>query len=196
MNAQEIFDLARQYGAEHPGITFDLAELLRYTRKVQEMEREPAKSAHDKVYSEVDLADAYQKGWNDAMLRCSIEPHGNGMRQKVRGLLVPQDTPIEIKFRSLKEIKFRSLNINATMTCDMMPNQFEGTVNGVPFYYRARHGHYELTIYPTDESGFVVDEGSSADAGWWHEETAWQRLLRSMNRAYKKGGLIQSRGNT
>ena len=28
MNAQEIFDLARQYGAEHPGITFDLAELL------------------------------------------------------------------------------------------------------------------------------------------------------------------------
>ena len=40
MNAQEIFDLARQYGAEHPGITFDLAELLRYTRKVQEMERE------------------------------------------------------------------------------------------------------------------------------------------------------------
>jgi predicted kinase len=40
MNAQEIFDLARQYGAEHPGITFDLAALLRYTRKVQEMERE------------------------------------------------------------------------------------------------------------------------------------------------------------
>ena len=40
MNAQEIFDLARQYGAEHPGITFDLAALLRYTRKVQAMERE------------------------------------------------------------------------------------------------------------------------------------------------------------
>ena len=40
MNAQEIFDLAREYGAEHPGITFDLAALLRYTRKIQEMERE------------------------------------------------------------------------------------------------------------------------------------------------------------
>ena len=40
MNAQQIFDLAREYGAEHPGITFDLAALLRYTRKVQEMERE------------------------------------------------------------------------------------------------------------------------------------------------------------
>jgi hypothetical protein len=42
MNAQEIFDLAREYGAEHPGITFDLAALLRYTRKIQEMERERA----------------------------------------------------------------------------------------------------------------------------------------------------------
>ena len=72
MNAQEIFDLARQYGAEHPGITFDLAALLRYTRKVQEMERKPA-NAYDKVYSEVDLANAYQKGWNDAMLRCSLD---------------------------------------------------------------------------------------------------------------------------
>ena len=40
MNAQQIFDLARQYGAEHPGITFDLAELLRYTRKVQEIEQD------------------------------------------------------------------------------------------------------------------------------------------------------------
>ena len=72
MNAQEIFDLARQYGAEHPGITFDLAALLRYTRKVQEMERKPA-NAHDKAYSEVDLANAYQKGWDDAMLRRSLD---------------------------------------------------------------------------------------------------------------------------
>jgi hypothetical protein len=37
----------------------------------QEMERKPA-NAHDKVYSEVELADAYQKGWNDAMLRSSL----------------------------------------------------------------------------------------------------------------------------
>jgi len=32
---------------------------------------------HDKVYSEVDLANAYQKGWDDAMLRRSIGPRGN-----------------------------------------------------------------------------------------------------------------------
>jgi len=41
--------------------------------------RSPPKSAHDKVYSEVDLADAYQKGWDDAMLRRAIErAHGIG----------------------------------------------------------------------------------------------------------------------
>jgi hypothetical protein len=40
MNAQQIFELALQYGAEQPGITFDSEALLRYTRKVQEMERE------------------------------------------------------------------------------------------------------------------------------------------------------------
>lgn len=35
-----------------------------------------AKSAHDKMYSEVELANAYRKGWNDAMLRRSLGPHG------------------------------------------------------------------------------------------------------------------------
>ena len=40
MNAQQIFELALQYGAEQPGITFDSEALLRYTRKVQEMEQD------------------------------------------------------------------------------------------------------------------------------------------------------------
>ena len=34
-----------------------------------------AKSVHDKVYSEVELAAAYQQGWNHAMLRRSLGPH-------------------------------------------------------------------------------------------------------------------------
>jgi hypothetical protein len=38
--------------------------------------RERPANAHDKVYSEVDLANAYQKGWDDAMLRRSIGPRG------------------------------------------------------------------------------------------------------------------------
>jgi hypothetical protein len=49
MNAQEIFDLAREYGAEHPGITFDLAALLRYTRKIQEMESEACAKVCDEM---------------------------------------------------------------------------------------------------------------------------------------------------
>ena len=34
--------------------------------------RERPANTHDKVYSEVDLANAYQKGWDDAMLRSSL----------------------------------------------------------------------------------------------------------------------------
>jgi DNA-directed RNA polymerase subunit F len=50
MKAEQIFELALQYGAEQPGITFDSEALLRYTRKVQEMEREAcAKLAEETV---------------------------------------------------------------------------------------------------------------------------------------------------
>ena len=34
-----------------------------------------SKSVHDKAYSEVELAAAYQKGWSDAMLRRRLGPH-------------------------------------------------------------------------------------------------------------------------
>ena len=39
--------------------------------------RERPANAHDKVYSEVDLDNAYQKGWDDAMLRRSIGERNN-----------------------------------------------------------------------------------------------------------------------
>ena len=58
MNAQQIFELALQYGAEQPGITFDSEALLRYTRKVQEMEREACAQVCD-ARSEAD-------GWEGA----------------------------------------------------------------------------------------------------------------------------------
>jgi hypothetical protein len=41
-------------------------------REINEAIRERPANAHDKVYSEVDLANAYQKGWDDAMLRSSL----------------------------------------------------------------------------------------------------------------------------
>jgi hypothetical protein len=43
-----------------------------YLGLVAEAARKPT-NAHDKIYSEVDLANAYQKGWNDAMLRRSLD---------------------------------------------------------------------------------------------------------------------------
>ena len=42
---------------------------------VQEPVAGAAKSVHDKAYSEVELAAAYQKGWSDAMLRRRLGPH-------------------------------------------------------------------------------------------------------------------------
>jgi hypothetical protein len=41
-------------------------------REINEAIRGRPANAHDKVYSEVDLANAYQKGWDDAMLRSSL----------------------------------------------------------------------------------------------------------------------------
>ena len=41
-------------------------------REINTKIRERPANAHDKVYSEVDLANAYQKGWDDAMLRSSL----------------------------------------------------------------------------------------------------------------------------
>jgi len=49
MKAEQIFELALQYGAEQPGITFDSEALLRYTRKVQEMEREACAKVCDNL---------------------------------------------------------------------------------------------------------------------------------------------------
>jgi hypothetical protein len=71
MNAQEIFDLAREYGAEHPGITFDLAALLRYTRKIQEMERE----ACAKVCDVRCVEDGWEGGYAD---ECAAEIRARG----------------------------------------------------------------------------------------------------------------------
>jgi DNA-directed RNA polymerase subunit F len=66
MNAQEIFDLAREYGAEHPGITFDLAALLRYTRKIQEMEREACAKLVEHYRSDWDMAETIRARGQEA----------------------------------------------------------------------------------------------------------------------------------
>jgi hypothetical protein len=52
----------------------------------------------------------------------------------------------------------------------MMPNQIEGTLNGKPFYFRARHGGWTLRVSPEDEE--VIDSGESPSAGWWSQEEA------------------------
>ena len=70
MTREDIIRMARE--AEIPG-SWDLnwfdPYLERFAALVAAHEREECA----KTYSEVDLADVYKKGWDDAMLRNSLE---------------------------------------------------------------------------------------------------------------------------
>ena len=52
----------------------------------------------------------------------------------------------------------------------MMPNQAFGTLNGKPFYFRARHGMWALR--ETNALGDVLANGCHDSAGWWEPEEA------------------------
>lgn len=75
----------------------------------------------------------------------------------------------------------------ATMTSAMMPNQFHGMLDGRPFYFRARHGRYELRLGPeggdfdSAVNGEIVDEAEVKDAGWWEEAHAREHLAESIS---------------
>lgn len=85
--------------------------------------------------------------------------------------------------------KLGNIFIKYQMTCKWMPNQFEGTINGVDFYYRARHRSYELIIFPWTDNEKIIDEGESKHAGWWEIKASKRRLFRSLYRAHSCGML-------
>ena len=64
--------LCESYGPARVLSGEDCAAAIR--TKGQKLEQKA--NVHDKVYSEVELANAYQKGWDDAMLRRSIRARG------------------------------------------------------------------------------------------------------------------------
>lgn len=60
----------------------------------------------------------------------------------------------------------------------MCPTQAEGTMGGNPFYFRARHGHWTLTVVkpgcdavlPDDRDDVVLyQDGDDATQGWMQE---------------------------
>jgi hypothetical protein len=61
-----------------------------------------------------------------------------------------------------------------------MPNQAEGTLNGQPFYFRARHGGWVLRVSPRKQDLWdmscpdtrIVAHGEHAHAGWWENDEA------------------------
>lgn len=64
---------------------------------------------------------------------------------------------------------------NVRETCHGMPNQFDGLIDGKPFYFRARHGSWDLSV-----EGRVVADGEDPEAGWWHGDDAWEALYRAV----------------
>lgn len=89
-------------------------------------------------------------------------------------------------------MKGKSMKIKATITCTMMPNQIEGKIGSIPFYYWARLGSFSLSIWPDTENRQLVDFGDTKTAGWWEKKTMMKRLKRSVNRAKKRGLLHKS----
>lgn len=75
----------------------------------------------------------------------------------------------------------------ATMTCDAMPNQFEGIVAGRAFYFRARWGLWRLDVahpgYGQEElfdHCDTVAQGEHPEAGWWEEDEARAALENAL----------------
>ena len=78
------------------------------------------------------------------------------------------------------------------------PNQAEGTINGVPFYFRARHGEWQLHVgaeTPEEVCGPMVAEGTDRvngeEGGYWTaEETrdfATERLRKHVLECHRIG---------
>jgi hypothetical protein len=79
-------------------------------------------------------------------------------------------------------------------TCAKYPNQFEGIVDGKPFYFRARHDAWYLAVNENASGdgdgldGRVVAEGYADDepGGGWEPEDA-EVFVRKQLDAYSAG---------
>jgi len=89
------------------------------------------------------------------------------------------------------------------ITCKAVPVQIQGTIDGHPFYYRARHGHWRLHAWDVDQGhpkvtddveGWkrynarfmesIVAEGD-LDGGEWDDGTipdAFARIAENMHK--------------
>lgn len=76
-------------------------------------------------------------------------------------------------------------DITIECTCSSMPNQYEGTVNGKSFYFRARHGGWGLQVNDDPAGrgidGMYVGQGDEDHAGWWDEPVARAFCLARLN---------------
>lgn len=59
-----------------------------------------------------------------------------------------------------------------------MPNQAVGTLNGKPFYWRARGGGWVLRV--EDQ---IVADGEDPEAGWWDADQCRAQLTTVLTQA-------------
>lgn len=84
----------------------------------------------------------------------------------------------------MKDLKINSIGGNC-------PVQAEGTINGVPFYFRARHEHWSLSIgedpIMRDDAWFYQEPWPHGrfQAGWMSQEEARQCIDKAINKYLK-----------
>lgn len=76
----------------------------------------------------------------------------------------------------------------------MMPNQAEGTVDGHPFYFRARWGSWDIHIckpgvdpvLPSREDTLYYNCGDDDQAGWW-DDNGFQPFVDRLLHEFESG---------
>lgn len=78
-------------------------------------------------------------------------------------------------------------------TCNGMPNQYEGKVNGKPFYFRARWEAWRLHVNSDTAGGgyegTVIASGEADGGGWWEDDEA-EAFLRARIEECAERGLL------
>lgn len=77
-----------------------------------------------------------------------------------------------------------TLRTSGEMTCSACPTQYEGTFNGLYWYFRARHGCWSFGIADTEDDAVCEPKwstfGEDSTMGWMKPADACAIILHSL----------------
>ena len=85
------------------------------------------------------------------------------------------------------------LDIQAACTCGACPTQYEGTVNGIEFYFRYRYGSWKFELYTTQAEGTgaiedYIKSGNKGDSlSGVMDETEVMNIIQHCANEYFRG---------